>query len=196
MRDSTKMRTQNLLALLRSETSQAHDTLDRAHDGGDFASLDDYGRFLETQARIFPAAEAYLAASPEFRTLSDWADRLRSDALMADLAALGRNQPPLLSFSFEDRPGVAAGIAYVLEGSRLGGKLIARKLERGGLQGAPVSFIAHGADDRFWPRFTAWLSARDQGKAYAEDALAAANATFGLFLVAVKQASEKSTASD
>ena len=190
------MRTKNLLMLLRSETSEAHETLDRAHDGGDFVDLDDYGRFLEAQARIFPAAEAYLAASEEFRTLPDWSGRLRSDALMADLAALGRNRPPLLSFSFHDRPGIAAGIAYVLEGSRLGGKLIARKLERGGLQDAPVSFIAHGADDRFWPSFTTWLSARDQSEAYAEDALAAANATFGLFLLAVEQAPEKRSARD
>lgn len=182
--------------LLRSETSQAHNTLDRAHDGGDFASVDDYSRFLEAQARIFPAAEAYLAASEEFRTLPDWPDRLRSDALMADLAALGRNQPPLLSFRFEDRPGVAAGIAYVLEGSRLGGKLIARKLERGGLQDAPVSFIDHGADNRFWPSFTTWLSARDQSEAYAEDALAAANATFGLFLLAIEQGPERRSARD
>lgn len=177
-----------MLERLRAETAEAHEELDRSQEGGDFAGMEEYGRFLEAQVRIFPAAEEYLAASPEFRTLSDWSDRLRAGALMSDLKALGRTAPAPIPFRFHDRPGFAAGIAYVLEGSRLGGKLIARKLERAGLADAPVNFLTHGADRRFWPSCTRWLESREADEAYAKDAAAAAHATFGLFLLATREA--------
>jgi len=179
-----------MLERLRAETAEAHEDLDRRHEGGQFVRMEDYGRFLEAQARIFPAAEDHLAASAEFRTLSDWSERLRAQALMSDLKALGRPDPTPIAFRFHDRPGVAAGIAYVLEGSRLGGKLIARKLEQAGLGDAPVAFLTQGADRRFWPSFTRWLESREADETYAEDAAAAARATFSLFLLAIQKAAE------
>ena len=176
-----------LLERLRTETAGAHDKLDRAHDGGAFSDLVDYGRFLEAQARIFPAAEAALASSQEYRTLPDWDRRFRSEALLSDLSGLGIAAPPPIPFDLAQRPGSATGLAYVLEGSRLGGKLIARKLEQAGLENAPTAFITHGASERFWPSFTTWLASRHPDEAYGDAAVASARATFGLFLEATRR---------
>ncbi|WP_158285663.1 biliverdin-producing heme oxygenase [Pseudohoeflea suaedae] len=179
-----------LLERLRAETAEAHDELDSAHDGGAFAGLAAYGRFLEAQARIFPVAEAALAASGEYRTLPDWDRRFRADALIADLATLGIAPPQSMPFELQDRPGAATGLAYVLEGSRLGGKLIARKLAQAGLHDAPTSFIAHGADQRFWQSFTAWLANRHPDEAFGDAAVASARTAFALFLEATRREPE------
>jgi heme oxygenase len=186
MAESTELRTDSLLALLRAETSDAHEALDHAHEGGDFADLSGYGRFLESQARLFPPLETWLAGSDEFRTLPEWRDRLRSPALMSDLNHLGLAPPKPMPFLCEDRPGSAAGLAYVLEGSRLGGKLIARRLGEAKLA-APVEFITQGDDRRFWPSFTSWLSTREAGQAYVDAAIAAARAAFEGFLEATRR---------
>lgn len=173
--------TDRLLARLRAGTSEAHAALDRAHGGGDFPDLESYGVFLDSQARVFPAAEIALAASEEFRTMPDWRDRLRTPALMRDLARLDRPPPEPMALELDHRPGAAAGLAYVLEGSRLGGRLISRRLAVANLAGAPVEFITHGEDRRFWPSFMTWLSQRDADAAYAQAAVETARATFALF---------------
>lgn len=112
------------IALLRAGTVAAHEQVDAA-----FArfSLDDplgYGRFLSAHGLALPQAEA--AARSVWPGL-----RPRLPLLVADLAALGRRGPPAGQPGASAIPATAWGALYVVEGSRLGGGLLAGRLGEG-----------------------------------------------------------------
>ncbi len=172
-----------LLADLRAATAAHHDRLDMAFSGGAFRDRDGYARFLIMQALVLPSAEALLAGSREYRTLPDWDSRFRSAALAGDLARLGLPMPAPHALDVNAAlPGSAAGVAYVLEGSRLGGRLIAQKLTQAGMGDMPTAFIAHGAEARHWQSFRAWLDGRPSDGAYADAAVQAAIAVFERYI--------------
>lgn len=60
--------------------------------------------------------------------LDDWPERKRAGAVAADLAAIGEAPPPPLAAPPLDTPAARWGAAYVVEGSRLGGALLARSV--------------------------------------------------------------------
>jgi heme oxygenase len=70
-------------------------------------------------------AEARIAALPFARTLP-----VRAPLLAADLAALGAALPDALSLP-EGDAAMAWGALYVVEGSRLGGAMLARQVPAG-----------------------------------------------------------------
>ncbi len=93
---------------------------------------DGYRAFLIAHARALPAAEARMAALPFAATLTP-----RVPLLAGDLAVLGSAMPmplvyprPAASNEQEDR-AAAWGTLYVVEGSRLGGAMLARGVPTG-----------------------------------------------------------------
>lgn len=113
---------------LRVATRPFHDRVDAAFGGYDLARRDQYAAFLQAQAAAFLPVEAAIDRGVGRSAVSDWAQRRRSDDLIADLAELGRAPdaaPGAIDFSTRAE---TLGAIYVLEGSRLGGALLSRSV--------------------------------------------------------------------
>ncbi len=133
MTDSTDARQS-----LRAATAADHERIDRAFSAFDLTRRDDYARFLRAQAAAFLPVEAAIDAANPIDWVPDWPARRRSAALLADLDALGNAPPPTAPrHLFRNREEILGAI-YVLEGSRLGGRMLARSVPAG----FPRAFIA------------------------------------------------------
>lgn len=109
--------------MLRDATGAAHERVDAAFGAHDLSSPDAYPRFLSAHARALPAAERVMAALPFARTLP-----LRAPLLEADLTDLGAPLPAPMAFTPGEDDATLWGVLYVVEGSRLGGALLARQV--------------------------------------------------------------------
>jgi heme oxygenase len=111
---------------LRTATASAHTALDGAlMPAGARWTRERYVAFLQATLSVVSAAEpAVTAILPGF---SPCGTRTRTSRLRDDLVALGQRAFPPPSPAFARLPGAAAayGTAYVLEGSQLGGRVIA-----------------------------------------------------------------------
>jgi len=135
---------ESLLAQLRAATSALHGQLDAA------LGLQDERITRESYAAFLRGSLAALA--PLEVQLRPWlpADEPpRCDLLRSDLLALGvaADVPALPDVPPIDSPGAAWGARYVIEGSALGGVVLARAFDaRLGLRGEAVRYLTlHGA---------------------------------------------------
>jgi heme oxygenase len=116
----------SLRGTLRSATAHAHATLDGALlPPGAPWTRERYVAFLQATLAVVSAAEPAVAAVlPAFAPCGA---ATRTSRLRDDLAALGQQALAPPSPAFDRVPGAAAayGTAYVLEGSQLGGRVIA-----------------------------------------------------------------------
>ena len=165
---------------LRAATAVDHQGVDDRFGGFVLDDVGDYRRFLLAHARALPAVEAALAADGGDGDdgLPTW--RARAGLLAEDLARLGAAMPLPLPFAV----GGAArwGALYVIEGSRLGGQLLARGVPAG----SPLAYLAARHQSGEW---RALLGAIDVRAAAADDAwrtaaIDGARATFALYGVA------------
>jgi heme oxygenase len=168
-------------ALLRTATRDAHERVDAAFARFDLTDRDSYAAMLVAHARALPAAEAAMAADS---ALPDW--RPRAPLLAQDLHDLGRAPPPTLSLALPTGAAAMAGLAYVVEGSRLGGVYLAREVG----EGLPARYLAAAHEKGEWRAFLAWLDqAGEQGGAdWTAAALAGATAGFALYQQAAEAA--------
>lgn len=162
---------------LREETRIDHEAVDRAFG---LLGLDDrarYGRFLRAHARILPAAEA--AVDPA-ALLPGWQGR--TAALGEDLAALGIAMPDTLPFPLCADDAVRWGAIYVIEGSRLGGAMLARSVPAG----LPAAYLSARHGPGGWRNIQAALDGAADGEdaAWRARAIAAARATFAAYRAA------------
>jgi heme oxygenase (biliverdin-IX-beta and delta-forming) len=142
-----------------------------------------YRSFLLASATAVFALEQALAADMN-AILPDWAQRSRTAALRADLADLGvvdvpAAPPPLLAGEARQ-----FGALYVLEGSRLGAKLLLPELLAHGSSRvrAATRYLRHGEGRRLWPSFLAHLESSEAVRRRPDDAIAGARAAFALFV--------------
>jgi heme oxygenase len=163
----------SLRAALRSTTAADHERLDSMFGGFDLADRAAYRRFLRAHARALAPIEAAIAASD---ATAGW--RPRWPLIAADLAVLGESPPPLLPLE----PPAAArlwGMRYVVEGSRLGGALLARRVGAG----LPAAYLGaqHGKGE--WRGFLETLeqAGADGGRAWRAEAIDGARQAFALF---------------
>jgi len=175
----------SLLERLRAETRAAHRALE---DDLDFLSrLTSPSRYEEVLAAFLgfhePLERALTASLAAHRL--PWEPLADADRLVADLLRLGWTPARVAGLPRSSPPAVAAlpalvGSLYVLEGARLGGRLITRWV--GDALGAvPVSFFAGDGDAR--RRFRRFCAMAEDAVPF-EDAGAvveAANAHFLLF---------------
>lgn len=113
-------------AILKARTAAAHAAIDADFSRFDLGCRDAYVRFLLAHARVLPAIEGILAREPG---LPQW--RRRTDLLLEDLRASGRDLPdPIIETRSLDL-AEKFGLLYVVEGSRLGGRLLSRRVGRG-----------------------------------------------------------------
>ncbi|WP_424810587.1 biliverdin-producing heme oxygenase [Roseococcus sp. YIM B11640] len=153
--------------------------LHRAVEDG-FADLDltkpaDYAEFLRVHAMVIPPLEAALERIGIAGILPDWPRRRRASALAEDLRALGAQVPEAESVRIA--PGAEAlGVAYVLEGSRLGAAMLLKTLP----ESLPRAFLGHGRGEKLFQSFVPILDTLE-GKER-EAATRGASQAFEMFL--------------
>lgn len=165
---------------LRHATASLHVRTEAAYADFDLEQRDGYLRFLSAQSRVLGAVELALEQAGIVRLLSDWPARTRRQQLSSDLNALGSPVPKALPMPELVDDASCWGAAYVLEGSRLGGQILARR-RRQVDPAAPLGYLEHGDAAKLWPTFLMRLEATADSCAW-PSMLAAAEATFELFI--------------
>jgi heme oxygenase len=151
----------------------------------DLRRLRDYRTFLEISATALLPLEAALVSAHVERMFPDWDRRSRSDAILADIARLGgivrRSSAPEALGS-----GGILGTMYVLEGSRLGARVLLRRalesshpevLEAG-------AYLSHGVGSNFWQSFNTTLEFHGARLSDHRPVVRAARRAFDLFAAA------------
>ncbi|MAU95085.1 MAG: hypothetical protein CMP81_04215 [Fulvimarina sp.] len=176
----------DLRTYLRAHTAESHGRLDRRFEAIESRpSLADYHRFILMNLVAYRALSSFFEAPARGRAALSVAiegnrARLERDASGMDLACAGETAFALDPFG----PPETVGLAYVLDGSKLGARFIHRRLEKAGLfahgQGAAQRYLA-GAFVGDEPLAAAAGEPLADGEAPKQRALQAALATFGLF---------------
>ncbi|GLR47507.1 biliverdin-producing heme oxygenase [Sphingomonas astaxanthinifaciens] len=161
---------------LREATAESHDRVDRLFAPLNLGHAGDYGRFLAAQATVLLPLEQWLDEQGATDLLDYWPERRRADLLRDDLANLGQQIPQAEDINLPATPAAMLGAAYVLEGSRLGGALLARQV------GAdlPRRFLA-GERAASWRGFVGQLDRRLQDPADLDAAIEGARTVFEAF---------------
>lgn len=165
---------------LRDATSADHAAVDAIYSRFDLRRRRAYRAFLAAQCAALAPIEEALAAAGIGALLPDWPSRRRAPLLIADLADLGAAPPPAGAAPVS-LPSAAAmlGAVYVLEGSRFGGALLARRLA----PEAPARFLGAGADPAAWRALAALMDRRLDDEDALAEAVGAARAVFTAFAV-------------
>jgi len=151
----------NVRAHLRQAGAGLHQEVDDAFSALSVETADGYRHFLQAHAAALFNLEHCLEQNGIEQLLDDWPQRRRSDALRADLAALNcRPVAPLPARSSVSQAW-CWGAAYVLEGSRLGGQVLARRVQAA-QPGATMRYLAHAATPGLWPSFLQRLESHAQ----------------------------------
>ena len=165
---------------LRAATMAAHDLLDHAMQAASgWQTREDYGRFLALQHAARAPLEAWLASNAP----GDLAPPPQTPLLARDLAALGMGLPapaPALTL-FGTGAGTALGTAWVLAGSALGNRAIAKQVARIGGGAWPTAFLGDEAMMAFWQSLRARIES-PAAPGEAEGATRAAEVVFAHFL--------------
>ncbi len=156
---------------LRAATADDHQQVDDLFAGYSLDSADDYRAFLTAHARAVAALEP--AAQPAAPRLS---------LLAQDMATLDAPMPAALPVPSVPSPAFRWGLLYALEGSRLGGAMLARRVG----PDLPTAYLSavHGKGE--WIAFQHALdeAAAEGGEGWLDDAVQGAQTAFALFAAA------------
>ncbi len=161
---------------LRDATAQWHQRVDAVFSAADLTTREGYGQFLCAQAAAHLPVECALDAGRVEQVMSDWPARRRAHLICEDLAAFDLSVPRLGTKPIFIGISAMLGAAYVLEGSRLGGKLLRRSVPAG----FPSAFLSGGTTTA-WRDLVSLLDARLVTADDLDAAVAAACDTFALF---------------
>lgn len=145
---------QSLRFRLKDATAEAHARLDGRVAGLNLGDRDVYGRFLLAHAAVVAPTERALERAGVAGLLADWPQRRRSAALAEDMARLQLTSLAIAG-PVVDGEAESFGALYVMEGSRLGGRILAARAEASddpAVRGA-VAYLNHGSGDRLWASF-------------------------------------------
>jgi heme oxygenase len=163
MRSGTSLWQARAHVSLRGRTRPLHELLDGCFNASTLGERPEYVRLLLTNWPISWIEPALTSAGIQ-RLLPDWQQRRRHLALVADLKELGVCPGPSCNCVIEADIGTMLGWAYVLEGSRIGARLIRQIVESSGDSELleATRFIRHGENENYWRTFAAALSQIDQ----------------------------------
>lgn len=162
--------------LLRDATADWHERVDALFSATNLADPHQYGGFLLAQAAAHLPVEEELERTDVAALVSDWPERRRGELIHLDLANLGEQVPRLEVSPALTGTAAMLGALYVLEGSRLGGKILARSVGAG----LPTAFLAAGRP-LAWRELTALIDWTLTKRADIDIAADAACAVFALF---------------
>lgn len=170
-----------LRSLLRDATAEDHARLDATLGALDLCTVPGYRRFLEINAAALLPLERSLERAGVRAVLPDRDDRVRTAAILTDLARIGGRVESLDAPELAGRSAML-GTLYVLEGSRLGAAYLLRTVKACSdpLISGTTAFLDHGAGRPFWPRYLATLEAHADELAE-DDLIRSARAAFDLF---------------
>ena len=156
-----------------------HHRVDELFSHFSLDSPSDYGAFLQAHARALAPLEA--VARPASSRLPQ---------LTEDLAALGLPVPEPLAIDGHGSEAFRWGALYALEGSRLGGAMLERRVA----PGLPRAYLSCVHDRGGWIAFQQSLdaAAEEGGDAWVDEAIRGAEAAFALFAAAATSASVSS----
>jgi heme oxygenase (biliverdin-IX-beta and delta-forming) len=183
---------------LREACAEPHRRLDARLGALDLRRLDDYRTFLEISAAALLPLEAALVSSHVERFFPDWDRRSRSRAILADLARLGEiarrsstsKEPGISELGLNELGlGGILGTMYVLEGSRLGARVLLRRaLQSPHLEVLEAhAYLRHGAESNLWQSFLTALEFHGARLHDDRAAVRAARRAFNLFAAAASQ---------
>jgi len=164
--------------VLKSATEDFHRELDDRMSSFNLAEATDYRRFLQIHARAVPPIEAALAAGGLGDLIAGWSDGRRADAIQNDLKALGETMPVPSKPPSIDGIGELLGTAYVLEGSRLGGRMLRQQVG----ESLPTRFLGEEHSVSPWPALIAAMDEHLHSDAQLDEAKHAARRCFALYL--------------
>lgn len=163
--------------ILRADTHSEHVRTEAVYGAFDLGTRDGYAQFLIAQASAFIAVERALDAAGAAERVADWSGRRRSALLLADLAELDAGEVRLQpSLDFDSEAKLLGGI-YVLEGSRLGGKVVRSQLP----EGLPVRFLGADGEHGAWRSFLQSLDVRLSDQHALRSAVESARGVFRSF---------------
>lgn len=169
---------------LKAATEDIHRELDERLSGLDLGKAEDYRRFLLFQARSVPSVEQALARAGLGDLVEGWCASRRSTAIEADLEALGSPFPAPAPAPPIEGTAQLLGTAYVLEGSRLGSRVLRRRVAAG----LPVSSLEDDGSLGAWPALVVLLDRLLDSDRLLDDAKDAARRSFSWFLGLAREA--------
>jgi heme oxygenase (biliverdin-IX-beta and delta-forming) len=148
---------------LRARIAMLHTRLDQLVNSSCFGDMLGLGRLLTIHYDALVLLVPALERAGAEHVCPGWEGRSRLAALEEDLRVLGMrpNANPAYPPSFVREPEIW-GALYAVEGSRLGNRIILRRVMECGSEAErrATQFLAHGLDDRTaWGRFLARLEA-------------------------------------
>lgn len=166
---------------LRETTRDLHHELDERISVLDLADADDYAAFLRIHAAALVPLEAALEAGGVATRFQAWPCHRRSQALIADMCACGIERRPGAPLPAIRGVEAQMGVLYVLEGSRLGGRLLERQAKG---QAGRNAFLTHGAGLPLWKEFLGHLERLPDDEATKRGLAEGARIAFGLYAAA------------
>lgn len=156
---------------LREATMADHQRVDDLFSHFTLDTPAGYGAFLKAHARaLAPLEDVARPGSPRLPMLAE------------DLAALGETLPPPLAMETQDGEAFRWGALYALEGSRLGGAMLERRVA----PGLPRAYLSAVHGKGGWLAFQQSLDAAADGgdEDWVVGAIRGAEAAFALFAAA------------
>ena len=144
----------------------------------------DYADFLKYFYTYFSQVEKAIAPYITTELLPDYKERRNSSYIKNDIVALGGhiNDIPTVNLPEITNQLQALGALYVMEGSIMGGSIIVKMLEKGGITEGISFFSGYGeATGQKWGVFVGIMNAQASDDNEEAIAINAANETFSRF---------------
>ena len=172
---------------LRRVTRPWHDGVEQAFEPFDLQTAEGLRGFLLRQATALVPFERALEASGVEGILPDWTLRRRAAMVESDLAHLGASAPVHDPAPRCESAAMMLGALYVLEGSKLGGRVLHRRVlaSPDPRVRAAIAFLGH-RHDRSWPSFLAVLDGWPLDHAARDELAQGAHMAFAAFRAAAE----------
>jgi heme oxygenase len=167
---------------LRAATVDDHAGLDAQLGDLNWGSVQDYRYFLEASAGALLPIEAALIEANVMQIFPDWERRSRRSAILSDLERIGGRVSCLAAQPCLGFEGVL-GTMYVLEGSRLGAKVLLTRIAEASDPTIlrATAYLSHGSGQKLWQTFIDGLEQQAARIERGAEAAVAARQAFRLF---------------